>query len=70
VSGVFLAAYLFPAILMAIPLFVGFTRLGLRGNLVGLIIVYTAQTVPVAIYMLRNYFETVPVSRRPVWWMA
>ena len=62
VSGVFLAAYLFPAILMAIPLFVGFTRVGLRGSLVGLILVYTAQTVPVAIYMLRNYFETVPVS--------
>ena len=60
VSGVFLAAYLFPAILMAIPLFVGFTRIGLRGSLVGLIIVYTAQTVPVTIYMLRNYFETVP----------
>ena len=62
VSGVFLAAYLFPAILMAIPLFVLFTRIGLRGSLVGLIIVYTAQTVPVSIYMLRNYFETVPVS--------
>lgn len=62
VSGVFLAAYLFPAILMAIPLFVLFTRLGLRGSLVGLVMVYTAQTVPVAIYMLRNYFETVPVS--------
>ena len=62
ISGVFLAAYLFPAILMAIPLFVGFTRIGLRGSLVGLVIVYTAQTVPVAIYMLRNYFETVPVS--------
>jgi multiple sugar transport system permease protein len=62
VSGVFLAAYLFPAILMAIPLFVGFTRIGLRGSLIGLILVYTAQTVPVAIYMLRNYFETVPES--------
>jgi multiple sugar transport system permease protein len=62
VSGVFLAAYLFPGILMAIPLFVGFTRVGLRGSLLGLILVYTAQTVPVAIYMLRNYFETVPVS--------
>jgi multiple sugar transport system permease protein len=62
VSGAFLAAYLFPAILMAIPLFVGFTRIGLRGSLVGLILVYTAQTVPVAIYMLRNYFETVPES--------
>ena len=62
VSGIFLAAYLFPAILMAIPLFVLFTRIGLRGSLVGLVLVYTAQTVPVAIYMLRNYFETVPVS--------
>ncbi|HYP43659.1 MAG TPA: carbohydrate ABC transporter permease [Propionibacteriaceae bacterium] len=62
VSGLFLAAYLFPAILMAIPLFVLFTRLGLRGSLIGLVLVYTAQTVPVAIYMLRNYFETVPVS--------
>jgi len=62
VSGIFLAAYLFPAILMAIPLFVGFTRIGLRGSLIGLIVVYTAQTVPVAIYMLRNYFETVPES--------
>ncbi|MGC5170255.1 carbohydrate ABC transporter permease [Micromonospora sp. DT81.3] len=62
VSALFLATYLFPAIVIAIPLFVIFTRLGLRGSLVGLILVYTAQTVPVAIYMLRNYFETVPVS--------
>jgi multiple sugar transport system permease protein len=62
VSGLFLASYLFPGILMAIPLFVLFTRLGLRGSLVGLVLVYTAQTVPVAIYMLRNYFETVPES--------
>jgi len=62
VNALFIAAYLFPAIVVAIPLFVLFTRLGLRGSLVGLIFVYTAQTVPVAIYMLRNYFETVPVS--------
>lgn len=62
VSGVFLAAYLFPAIVVAIPLFVIFTRVGLRGSLVGLVLVYIAQTVPVAIYMMRNYFETVPES--------
>ena len=62
VSALFLAVYLFPAIVIAIPLFVLFTRIGLRGSLVGLILVYTAQTVPVAIYMLRNYFETVPVA--------
>jgi multiple sugar transport system permease protein len=62
VNALFLAAYLFPAIVMAIPLFVLFTRIGLRGSLVGLVLVYIAQTVPVAIYMLRNYLETVPVS--------
>ena len=54
--------YLFPAILLAVPLFVVFSGIGLRGSLVGLVIVYVAQTVPVSIYMLRNYFETVPVS--------
>jgi multiple sugar transport system permease protein len=62
VSALFLATYLFPAIVLAIPLFVLFTRLGLRGSLLGLIFVYIAQTVPVAIYMLKNYFDTVPVA--------
>ncbi|WP_232665659.1 carbohydrate ABC transporter permease [Pseudonocardia sp. TRM90224] len=62
VSALFLAVYLFPAILLAVPLFVFFARIGLRGSLAGLLIVYVAQTVPISIYMLRNYFETVPVS--------
>jgi multiple sugar transport system permease protein len=62
VSALFLAVYLFPAILLAVPLFVFFSAVGLRGSLVGLLVVYVAQTVPISIYMLRNYFETVPVS--------
>ncbi|WP_165974875.1 carbohydrate ABC transporter permease [Nonomuraea deserti] len=62
VHFLFLAVYLFPAIVLAIPLFVLLTMLGLRGSLVGLILVYIAQTVPVTVYMLRNYFETVPRS--------
>ncbi|HEX2221090.1 MAG TPA: carbohydrate ABC transporter permease [Candidatus Limnocylindria bacterium] len=62
VSFVFLAIYLFPAILLAIPLFVFFTRLGLRGSLLGLMIVYASQTVPVTIHMLRTYFNSIPES--------
>jgi multiple sugar transport system permease protein len=62
VHFLFLAVYLFPAILLAIPLFVFFTRIGLRGSLFGLVLVYTSQIVPVTIHMLRNYFETVPES--------
>jgi multiple sugar transport system permease protein len=60
VHFLFLAVYLFPAILLAIPLFVFFTRIGLRGSLFGLVLVYTSQIVPVTIHMLRNYFETIP----------
>ncbi|MBA2514821.1 MAG: carbohydrate ABC transporter permease, partial [Solirubrobacterales bacterium] len=58
----FLSVYLFPPILLAIPLFVAFSKLGLRGQLPVLVIVYVAQTLPVCVYMLRNYFETVPRS--------
>lgn len=62
VSVMFLAVYLFPSILLAVPLFVFFTRIGLRGSLFALVIVYVSQTVAVSIYMLRNYFTTIPVS--------
>ncbi|GAA3014924.1 carbohydrate ABC transporter permease [Streptosporangium longisporum] len=62
VSAVFLAVYLFPATLLAVPLFVMFAKMGLQGSLFGLVIVYIAQTVPVSIYMLKNYFVTIPRS--------
>jgi multiple sugar transport system permease protein len=62
VHFLFLSVYLFPAILLAIPLFVAFSKMGLRGELWVLVIVYVAQTMPICVYMLRNYFETVPVS--------
>jgi multiple sugar transport system permease protein len=62
ISGLFLVVYLFPPLIMAIPLYVIFTRVGLRDSLFGLAIVYVAQTIPVAIYMLRGYFATIPKS--------
>ncbi|MFY1702729.1 carbohydrate ABC transporter permease [Micromonospora sp. WMMA1923] len=62
IDVLFLAVYLFPSIVIAIPLFVVFTRAGLRGSLLGLVLVYISQTLPVSVYMLKNYFETIPVS--------
>lgn len=62
IGALFLAVYFFPAILLAIPLFVFFTRIGLRGSLVALLVVYVAQVAAVSIYMLRNYFDTIPAS--------
>ena len=62
ISGLFLGVYFFPAILLAIPLFVFFTRIQQRGSLVALTVVYVAQVAAVSIYMLRNYFDTIPES--------
>jgi multiple sugar transport system permease protein len=62
ISTLFLAVYLFPSIVLAVPLFLGFAKLGLQASLVGLMLVYVVQTVPVSIYMLRSYFRTIPVS--------
>ncbi|SCL35678.1 carbohydrate ABC transporter membrane protein 2, CUT1 family [Micromonospora rhizosphaerae] len=62
VSALFVGVYFFPSIIVAVPLFVLFARLGLRGSLFGLALVYVAHTIPVTIYMLRGYFDTIPVS--------
>ncbi len=62
VSWGILLVYLFPAVVLAIPLFVLFSRLGIRSSLASIIIVYLAQTLPVALYMLRSYFQTIPAS--------
>jgi len=55
-----LLVYMFPAIVIAIPLFVIYSQLGLRGNLFGIVFVYLSGTLQVALYMLRSYFQTIP----------
>ncbi len=55
-----LLIYLIPMITLLIPLYSFFTFLNLRDSLFGLIIVYPAVTIPVAIYMLQGYFQTIP----------
>ena len=55
-----LIIYMFPAIVLVIPLYTVFSQLGLRNSAEGLLIVYTATTLPVAIYMLQGYFKSIP----------
>ncbi len=57
-----LIIYMFPAIVLVIPLYVVFSRMGLRDSSHVLILVYLAQTLPVALYMLRSYFKTLPLE--------
>jgi len=61
-----LIVYLFPGVLLIIPLFAMLAQVGdqfgfnVQDNLVVLIFTYLAQTLPVALYMLTNYFRTIP----------
>lgn len=57
-----LLVYMFPSIVIGIPLFVVYSQLGIRGSLPGIIVVYMSGTLPVALYMLRSYFQTLPAE--------
>ena len=64
-NGVLLV-YLLPGVLLIIPLFSMLANVGgqiglnVQDNLGVLIFTYLAQTLPVAMYMLTNYFRTIP----------
>jgi multiple sugar transport system permease protein len=61
-----LMIYLFPGILLIIPLFAMLSQISrwigfeVQDNLAILVFTYLAQTLPVALYMLANYFRTIP----------
>ena len=55
-----LIVQMIPAQALIIALFLDFERLNLLQNLLGLIIVYAAQALPVSIWMLRNFVATIP----------
>ncbi len=55
-----LLIYMVPAIVLVIPLYAVFSQLGLRNTLLGLIVVYPATTIPVAVYMFQGYFRGLP----------
>lgn len=55
-----LLIYMVPAIVLVIPLYAVFSQAGLRNSLTGLLVVYPATTIPVALYMLQGYFRGLP----------
>jgi N,N'-diacetylchitobiose transport system permease protein len=55
-----LIVQMIPGQALIIALFLDFNRLGLLDDLTGLIVVYSAQALPVTIWMLRNFVATIP----------
>jgi len=55
-----LIVQMLPAQALVIPLFVDFRGIGLLDSLTGLILIYTAQAIPISIWLLRNFVAAVP----------
>jgi multiple sugar transport system permease protein len=55
-----LLVYMFSGILLVVPLFQVIVWLGFVDSLESLVITYLVQTMPVSLYMLGNYFRSVP----------
>jgi len=56
----FLLALAVPAHVLLIPIFFFMTRLGLRNNLLGVILMYTTMGLPFTVYLMRAYFASFP----------
>jgi multiple sugar transport system permease protein len=55
-----LTSILFPAIMLATPLFVIFSKIGLLNNYVGLVFANVTLALPFAIVVLRPFFVSIP----------
>jgi ABC-type glycerol-3-phosphate transport system permease component len=53
-------AYMFPGVLLLLPLFVLFVQLRLLDKQLGLMIAYSMSNLPFAMWLLAAYFETIP----------
>lgn len=56
----FLITQMFPAVLLIVPLYILFAQLNLLDNIFGLVIAYATTALPFSVWMLKNFFDTVP----------
>ena len=57
-----LFGYMFPPILLSIPMYIFWRQLGLINSLPGIILAQTATTLPFSLWLMWQFFQTVPYS--------
>jgi len=57
-----LLIYMVPMIVLALPIYIAFSSVGLRNSLLGILLIYPVTTIPVALYMLQGYFRGLPAE--------
>lgn len=59
-SRLLLLLYVFPTVILLVPLYKAFASFGLYDNLVSLVIVYTALAAPFCTWLLVSFFDSIP----------
>jgi multiple sugar transport system permease protein len=62
IARVFVYTYMIPGILLVLPVYKIFFRIGLGNSLWGLAPIYTALVLPLILWTLRSFFAGVPVE--------
>lgn len=57
-----LFGYMFPAILLGIPMFIIWRKLGLLNSYIGVILAITALSLPFSLWLMWKFFQTIPES--------
>lgn len=61
IIGGMLYAYMFPPMLLAIPLLAIFARWGMADNLMGVIVAHCTMTIPLGVWLLWGFFKAMPM---------
>jgi multiple sugar transport system permease protein len=61
-ARIILFGYMFPQILLAIPMFIFWSKIGLINTHLGVILAVTATALPFAIWLMWKFFQNVPIS--------
>lgn len=57
-----LLVYMFPGIVLIIPIFQLMSKIGLYNNLTSVVIVHILFTLPFSVWTLRNFFDKLPID--------
>lgn len=57
-----IASRVVPGLAIVLPFFIVFRQVGLLNSMSGLMIAYVAFTLPISVWVLKTYFDTVPIE--------
>ncbi|RQG93527.1 carbohydrate ABC transporter permease [Natrarchaeobius chitinivorans] len=69
VARAFIFSYMFPSMMLGLPFFVIFQRVGLVNTNIGLILAHASVTLPFTTWIMWQFFQTVPLAWEESAWI-